>query len=522
MKNNWKQLNRRSFIRKSAGAAAGVGSLATNEDAGAVLNEVNENSIPSDLQITDVETLLLEHEDYRRYIVKILTNQDIYGLADIEHEDSLDHLAVLADSIIGLNPCHVDMVFQEIKNLASGTVQGAAASAIEMACWDLAGKAWNIPVWQMLGGKFRDSARVYPEIALSTDGEEMGNTLRVLRLVDIVSFFNVDIGINLLKHIDGAIEIPSGVSLDDNPRWIIHVTDAGIKYLSEYMGAVRAELGWTYPIGTTSFSAFTFEDNVRIAQALDEYNLAWYADMAPADEPEKYWELRRSCTTPLLSSDDIYLKEGYEALIESKAVALCRPNISHVGGLIETKKIGDWAMENGIALVIDTNLGPVSTFAAAHVGLSTDSFQVQKCYDVREDWYDDMVEHNYTTIVQYGFVKITENPGFGIDITGFPASYDRQSAPKEYAVDINNYPNPFNAQTTIQYVLPMQGKTSLNIYSVNGQRIRELVSGFRDKGFHTAVWDGTDDRGSVVPSGMYITQIKIGAHSATGKITLLK
>jgi hypothetical protein len=114
------------------------------------------------------------------------------------------------------------------------------------------------------------------------------------------------------------------------------------------------------------------------------------------------------------------------------------------------------------------------------------------------------------------YIKDITLPATDPDATGIAVT-----APAAFALTVN-HPNPFNPSTTISFTLPASGAASLSVYNVAGQKIRELVNGPLGAGMHFVVWDGRDDSGKPVSSGVYLTRLTSGKHSATGRMLLAK
>ena len=169
-------VSRRSFITSStlATAAIAAGSLVTNADLENINAQVNTNSGPSALRITDMR---IAHSE-RSMLMRLDTNQGISGYGEIRYDASKTRGLMLKSRIIGMNPCNVAEIFRKLKKLGGFGCAGGGVSAVEVACWDLAGKAWGVPVWQMLGGKMRDRVRVYCDTTNRPTGKAMGEHLK--------------------------------------------------------------------------------------------------------------------------------------------------------------------------------------------------------------------------------------------------------------------------------------------------------------------------------------------------------
>ena len=129
--------------------------------------KVSRYSAPSDLKITDMRIAWADNVP----IIKIYTNQDIYGLGEVRDGGSPTYALFLKSRMLGKNPCSVEQIFKNLKQFGGHGRQGGGVSGIEIALWDLAGKAYGVPVYQLLGGKYRDKIRMYADTPSSEDPE---------------------------------------------------------------------------------------------------------------------------------------------------------------------------------------------------------------------------------------------------------------------------------------------------------------------------------------------------------------
>jgi len=167
---------RRTFLRGAAGAL-GAAFWADRTLDGAVQN-VNTNSKPSELRITDMRVAVIARAPMTCPILRIDTNQGIYGLGEVRDGASKTYALMLKSRILGENPCNIDKIFRKIKQFGGPARQAGGVCGIEMALWDLAGKAYGVPVYQMLGGKFRERIRCYADTTESRDPKEYGQRLK--------------------------------------------------------------------------------------------------------------------------------------------------------------------------------------------------------------------------------------------------------------------------------------------------------------------------------------------------------
>ena len=162
----------------------------------------------------------------------------------------------------------------------------------------------------------------------------------------------------------------------------IRLTNKGIEILCEYVETIREIIGYEIPLAVDHFGHIGIEDCIRLAKALEKYNLAWLEDMIPWQYTDQYVRLSNSCATPICTGEDIYCKEEFVKLFEAKAIAICHPDIATSGGILETKKIGDLAQEHGIAMAMHMAGTPVCAMASVHCAAATENFLVLENHSV--------------------------------------------------------------------------------------------------------------------------------------------
>ena len=426
-----KTMKRRDWLKGlgigAAATAAGRGPrLSAAEEAEAIRGRVRTASEPSKLKITDLRVVRMPTV-MGPYVIRLDTNQGISGYGEVRDGSSPTYALMLKSRLLGENPCHVDRVFRKLKQFGHHARQAGGVVAVEMACWDLAGKAWGVPCWQMLGGKFRDQIRVYADTPTNRDPEIMGRRLKERREKGF-TFLKMDIGLSLVQQMEGTVTAPSDQGRDPrslygkpsamvpHPFTNTRITEKGLKQIQEYVGRVRDIVGWDIPLAADHFGHFAIEDAIKLAQALDPFNLAWLEDMVPWHYTDQYVRLRNSCKTPILTGEDIYLKEGFLPLFEKQAIAICHPDMMTAGGLLETKKIGDLAMEHGIGMAMHMAGSPVGLFGSIHCAAATENFQVLEYHDVDTPAYEDLFRGVPKPIFKDGFMQVPNGPGFGIEL----------------------------------------------------------------------------------------------------------
>ncbi|MBK8033490.1 MAG: mandelate racemase/muconate lactonizing enzyme family protein [Anaerolineae bacterium] len=348
-------------------------------------------------------------------LIRLDTNQGISGYGEVRDWASPTYALMLKSRLIGENPCNIDKIFRKIKQFGHHGRQGGGVSGIEMALFDLAGKAYNVPAYQLLGGKFRSQVLCYCDTDSSPDGRQMGERLK-RRMDRGFKFLKMDVGIGLLRDVPGALSAPPEM-LDSttimHPFTGIQVTQLGIEYLVEYVRQVREIIGYEIPLAADHFGHLTVESAIRLGRALDRFTLAWYEDVIPWQLTDQWVRLAQSVTTPLCTGEDIYLKEGFRPLLEAHGVSVIHPDLATAGGLLETKKIGDLAQEHGVAMAMHFAGSPVSFLANIHCAAATENFYVLENHSVDIDWWDNLISGITAPLIQDGYARVPETPGLG-------------------------------------------------------------------------------------------------------------
>ena len=409
------------------------------------MGSFNTSSSPSKLRITDMRFVDIIGAPMPCTLMKIYTNQGLVGLGEVRDGASRVYAEMLKSRILGENPCEIDKIFRRIKQFGGHARQGGGVCAVEIALWDLAGKAYGVPVYQMLGGKFRDKIRIYCDTDVSGKhtGKEMGEALKK-RMEMGFTFLKMDLGLGILRHEKGALNAPLGF-LDEagqyhemsrkgdglekryarnriydyyniaHPFTGIHVTETGLDILEQYVKDVRAVIGYEVPLAIDHFGHICLEDCIKLCRRIEKYNIAWAEDLIPWQYTEQYVRLRESTTVPICTGEDIYLKENFKPLLESGGVSIIHPDLLSSGGILENKKIGDMAQDYAVAMAIHMAESPVACMAAVHSAAATENFLVLENHSVDIDWWDDIVIKKGGKLVRGGYIEVPDLPGLGID-----------------------------------------------------------------------------------------------------------
>jgi L-alanine-DL-glutamate epimerase-like enolase superfamily enzyme len=413
------ELTARRGVLKGLAGVLGVGFWA-DQSIEAYQQHVNTNSKPTELKITDLRVTTVARAPMTDPIIRIDTNQGIYGLGEVRDGASKYYALNLKSRILGENPCDIDKIFRKIKQFGGHARQAGGVCAIEMALWDLAGKAYNVPIYQMLGGKFREKIRCYADTTESDDPKIYGERLKK-RKEQGFTWLKMDLGIDLLKDVPGAITRPEGVSVAGGERVQhmftgIELTPKGCELMANFMATVREYVGYEIPLSCDHFGHIGVKSCIRLAHALERYNPAWLEDMIPWQYTDLLKEIKQHINVPLLTGEDIYLKEPFVNLAQNHAVDILHPDLATSGGILETKKIGDAIGEYGVAMAMHFAGSPVSCMANVHCAAATENFLVLENHSVDVPWWNDLVDGVEKPIVNHGFITVPDKPGLGVTL----------------------------------------------------------------------------------------------------------
>jgi L-alanine-DL-glutamate epimerase-like enolase superfamily enzyme len=434
--------NRRDFLKKT-GLILGGMSMASSLLASAeetieqTTSGVNRASAPSGLRITDMRycVLQLAEDGSRNTIIRIDTNQGISGLGEVRDAADERYALFLKSRILDENPCNVEMLFRIIKQFGSHGRQGGGVSAVEMALWDLVGKAYGVPCWQLLGGRYRNKVRLYSYLPVHNwakmDTEKFKKEVKQRMDEQGYTWLKFYPSLETISHIPG-VTVNSkfwtaprdydytSYNRTKQPFTQLQLTEKGIEETAKYVDFIRSVTGYEIPLSADGFGNYDINNCIRLGKALDPYRLAWLEDMLSWEMTDQLKVLTEAVETPTLTGEDIYLKNEFMKLCDAHAVDIIHPDLHTAGGMMETKKIGDYAEEKGIAMAIHCSSTPVGFMASAHCAAATQNFLALEMTTQAVDnpWWENLVKTtDGRKLVENGYANVPDSaPGLGIEL----------------------------------------------------------------------------------------------------------
>jgi L-alanine-DL-glutamate epimerase-like enolase superfamily enzyme len=432
-------IDRRQFLKRTAiggVALGGLMGLSISDAVAQTTSNVNRASAPSDLKITDMRYALTTVLGGTA-IIRIDTNQGISGLGEVRDGADVRYALMLKNLLLGQNPCNVEMLFKTIRQFGGPSRQAGGVCGVEMALWDLCGKAYNVPAWQLLGGRYRDKVRLYADTPESANADEQIKLIKYRTQEQGYTWLKMDLSIGELKGKPGTLvngkfwENEKGelAQWGDQSNFMsygntahpftqIQITDKGLDELAAIVENVRNLVGYEIPLSTDHYGHFDLNNGIRLGKKLEKYRLAWLEDIISWELTDQWKTMAEALETPVLTGEDIYLLKNFRPLIDVHGVDIIHPDLATSGGLLETKRIGDYAEEHGIAMAMHQAGTPISFMASVHCAAATQNFLALEHHSVDLPWWESLVKTtDGRSLITKGFANLPLSaPGLGIEL----------------------------------------------------------------------------------------------------------
>jgi L-alanine-DL-glutamate epimerase-like enolase superfamily enzyme len=418
------------------------------------------------MKITGVKTAVVE-ANYDWTFVRVYTDEGVAGLGESFTAPGLTAIVrELEPLLVGEDPRNVDKLWSKMRWAASGAgsmggIVYNAISGIETALWDAVGKHCGVPIYQLLGGKYRDRVRVYadchagealealsslmvprhprwlPESEVSATASEADQPVhgRAFGEAETDEVFTpemyarrareaADMGFTALKF---DLDVPNPHTLDTHSGTLTH---AEIKYMVSLVEAVREAVGDTVDISFDLHWRYNVSDAQRLAYELEPYGLMWLEDPVPPENVEAMGRVTRSTKTPISSGENYYMRYGFREALEKGALDIIAPDFQKTGGLLEGRRISDMADAHYVAVAPHCIASPIGTVASAHVAAAIPNFLVLEWHGMSVPFWEDMASGLRGPVIQNGWITVPNGPGLGVELNGEVARrYARRGEP---------------------------------------------------------------------------------------------
>lgn len=332
----------------------------------------------------------------RCQLVKITTDNGIVGWGETTLEGKLDSswaaVNELANYFVGQDPLRIEHHWQHVYRGAfyrGGPVLLTALSGIEQALWDIAGKCFNVPVYQLLGGATRDRIKVYAWWSIYDDEDAAHAELETL----------------LKKGYKAFKAEPDG-------KW--HAQESP-KRIDEFVRKAYLMREWVGPDIDLSFDfhgKMTPALAIELCKEIEGVRPQFVEEPVPQENVDALALVARATKIPMATGERLFTRWGFRDVIEKQAAAFLQPDLSHAGGILETKKIAALAETYYMHLAPHCAIGPVAFAACLQLDACIPNFLIQE----QGDWClgDGLLKHDW--VVKEGYIELPTAPGLGIEM----------------------------------------------------------------------------------------------------------
>ncbi len=369
--------------------------------------------------------------------VRVYTDADggLYGTGECFFAPGLVNIVEeFSEILVGEECTDIERLVEKMRWAASGAgstggIIWNAITGIEAALWDLKGKLFHLPVWQLLGGKFRDQARIYLDCHAAGALECLSTLLQPSTpswLVEKEALHDdhagiiaasaerarhmAELGYTALKF---DLDLP-GTTFDSATGYSLRSAD--IDWMVQLTGSIREAIGPDVDLAMDAHWRYRASDIVQVARELEPFRLMWLEDPVPPDDTASLRYLRQHTTTPIGTGENLQLRRGFYPLIVEDLCDVLTPDLQKAGGLAEGRKIADLCHLANKPLGIHMIGSPLALMASCHLALTIPNFLVCEFHAHDVPFFKDLVCGGINSWFRHGWVTPSNEPGFGLEL----------------------------------------------------------------------------------------------------------
>lgn len=396
------------------------------------------------MRITSLRSAVIE-ANFEWTLVRIDTDEGLAGLGECFFAPGLPSMLREFESVlVGDDPRDIDRLYQKMRWASSaGSIGGFAYNAIsgiEAALWDVKGKALGVPIWQLMGGRFREQIRVYADCHAGSSLEALGPLLQRTtpswagkemaaggggyyeRLPEHSDEYTpaayakkarevVDSGFTAIKF---DLDVPVTGTRDPDPYGRT-LSPAQLDHLVSLVEATCEAAGADVDVAFDCHWRFTVKDAIRLARAIEHVPIAWLEDPTPPENPTALARVTAATTTPVGSGENWFQREGFREALASGGLDIALPDLQKCGGLGEGKRIAELVDMHDLPVSPHNISGPIGTVASAHVAAAIPNFHSLEWHAMDVPFFDELLADEGPLIVD-GYITVPEGPGLGVEL----------------------------------------------------------------------------------------------------------
>jgi L-alanine-DL-glutamate epimerase-like enolase superfamily enzyme len=370
------------------------------------------------MKITDVQASVIGREEKHSggsvwTFVRIYTDEGIVGTGECNSGGpGFSGFAVKAaimsmkQWLIGEDPFNINQIYEKIRRV--GRYGGSsnpplifALTGIDNALYDICGKALGVPVYKLLGGKFRDKIRLYADCHAGDAETPQAYADKALEIVEQ--------GFSAVKFdVDH-----TGVGKLDAYNWTVGAKE--MTHVISLIEGIRDALGYEVDLAIDCHGQFDLPSAITLAKAVEPLRLLWLEEPVPSENVSALAQVRASSSTVICTGENHYTRFEFLELFTNKAVDVIMPDLAKAGGIAEGKRIADIADAHYIPIAPHNVSSPLGMMAACHVMASVPNFLVLELHALNIPWWNDLCDGDKPFIGD-GFMTVSERPGIGVEL----------------------------------------------------------------------------------------------------------
>ena len=384
--------NRREFLLRTVPGLAFYSALVEDGRAAGA------SRVPK-IKITDVKSA--RFRNMGNGFVRIYTDQGITGTGEMINEigavETINKF--IAPKLKGQDPLDIERIYLQYWDQTFDRGLGgpllSAASAIDVALWDIAGKVLGVPIYRLFGGPVRDKILVYFHHHYTHPAKEAAEMVRKTG----VKAFKTGVEMSRQEHLDPSRA--TGRILSNRQ----------IQKLADYVASLREAVGPDIEIALECHALYSTESAIQLARAVEPYRPMFFEEPIGPENPDAMALVRRSTRIPIAAGENIYTRWGFRPFLEQQALSIIQPDMLKCGGLLETRKIAAMAEIYGVPIAPHSIATPLGKIAMSHICATVPNFMIQ-------EWSTWEYGQIFTTPADYrdGYVHLSDKPGIGIEL----------------------------------------------------------------------------------------------------------
>jgi L-alanine-DL-glutamate epimerase-like enolase superfamily enzyme len=362
------------------------------------------------VKIKDVQTLLIQGP--RTYtLVKVVSDSGLYGIGEAYGSPGVgvkEQVLALKPELIGKDPLEIDTIYVGLGQRTDGSAHSLmrAASGIEMALWDLAGKVLGVPTTTLLGGKFRDRVRMYDHAAPRNMSDPASCREWAQRVKADPAGFRCH------KYMSQRTTPETDYARDRSNRLL---TTMELTRIRKGWENSREALGWDHDLMVHCHWEYDLRTSIQLSEAVESIRPVWLEDPMPPDYSDSWKRLVAASKVPICMGENLSRRHEFKDFIVNQACDILHPDLRNSGGFLETKRIADMAEVFGLPMATHNTGSIVNTIATAQWAGSIRDFLACETVCGKGDWMDKLVLYDGPPIKD-GHIAITTKPGLGIEL----------------------------------------------------------------------------------------------------------